>query len=503
MRHPRLLSSALALLAPAAPALSQATFVEMGPSPAKDSRVWAMSGGAEWFAGEMWTPSIAAGGARHAFRWDGVGNPEDLGELPGGADDSGAKGISDDASIVVGDSQSANGMEAFRWESATGMVGLGDLAGGDFRSYATGITADGSWVVGLGTDATGGRAVRWDASGTIELLGGLPYGNGTGVATAVTPTGDVIVGMSHDGSDGFPFRWTAAGGVQPLGDLLPMMLAGRAEGVSDDGQVVVGQAIVDAGVGGGAVYIYAYRYTVGGSMQNLGILSGERNVANAMDCSGDGSVVVGGNITLDLSASIATIWDEVNGLRSLEDVLVNDYGLDLNGFEPWVASKISADGTTITGYGVNNHGYFRGFLATIPAPCPTPYTYCASLPNSTGLAEVIGHTGTTSIATNDFTLVAQDGVPSQFGLFFFGPNEVQLPWGDGYRCVGGGVNRLTPAGLSDALGTSTKHVDFTAPSAAAITVGSTWKFQHWYRDPSGPGGTGFNLSDALSATFCP
>ena len=187
-------------------------------------------------------------------------------------------------------------------------------------------------------------------------------------------------------------------------------------------------------------------------MQNLGILPGERNIATAMDCNGDGSVVVGGNITMDLSASIATIWDEVNGLRKLSDVLENDYGLDLNGFEPWLGTSISADGLTITGYGVNFKGYYRGFVATLPMPCPDPYNYCTSLANSAGLPSLISYTGTTSIATNDFTLVAQDGVPTQFGLFFYGPNEIQLPFGDGYRCVGGGINRLNPAGLSDGSG---------------------------------------------------
>lgn len=499
MKHTTLLLRTLVFLAPAAPALAQATFVETGTVPGKDSRLWAAdSQGTGFAAGEVWLAS----GVRHACRWTGAAPMEDLGDLPGGADDSGAKGITDDGSIVVGSSESANGLEAFRWESATGMVGLGDLPGGAFESYATGISADGAWIVGKATDAAGSQAVRWNGAGTIEALGSFPYGSGQSMAAAVTADGSVIVGTSDTGSDWFPFRWTAAGGVQAIGGM-SSMLAGRAEGVSDDGQAVVGQAIVDAGVGGGAVYIYAFRYTVGGGMHNLGILAGERNIANAMDCSADGSVVVGGNITMDLTASIATIWDEVNGLRKLSDVLENDYGLDLGGFQPWVGTAISDDGLTITGYGVNFKGYYRGFVATLPMPCPDPYNYCTSLANSAGLPSLISHTGTTSIATNDFTLVAQDGVPSQFGLFYYGANEIQLPFGDGYRCVGGSINRLTPAGLSDGFGTSTKWVDFNAASASAITIGSTWKFQHWYRDPAGPGGTGFNYSDGLSATFCP
>ena len=228
MKHTTLLLRTLAILAPAAPALAQATFVETGPLPGKDSRLWAAdSQGAGFSAGEMWTPRFS-GGIRHAIRWTGTGAPQDLGDLPGGADDSGATGITDDGSIVVGSSDSANGLEAFRWESATGMVGLGDLPGGAFESYATGITADGAWTVGKATDDAGSQAVRWDGAGTIEALGSFPYGSGQSLATAVTPDGGVIVGLSDQGADWFPFRWTAAGGVQGIGSL-PSMLAGRAD----------------------------------------------------------------------------------------------------------------------------------------------------------------------------------------------------------------------------------------------------------------------------------
>ena len=34
-----------------------------------------------------------------------------------------------------------------------------------------------------------------------------------------------------------------------------------------------------------------------------------------------------------------------------------------------------------------------------------------------------------------------------------------------------------------------------------ITVGSSWAFQYWYRDP-GFGSAGFNFSDGLWVTFC-
>ena len=65
--------------------------------------------------------------------------------------------------------------------------------------------------------------------------------------------------------------------------------------------------------------------------------------------------------------------------------------------------------------------------------------------------------------------------------------------------------RLNPTVQTDGVGFVSKSVDYSTPPAPAgqITVGSTWNFQLWFRDPMGPGGTGFNLSSAVSVTFTP
>jgi len=133
--------------------------------------------------------------------------------------------------------------------------------------------------------------------------------------------------------------------------------------------------------------------------------------------------------------------------------------------------------------------------------------YCTSAPNSAGSGSVIGTTGTFSISDNNFSLTETGGIPSQFGLFFYGPNQISFPFGDGFRCVGGGIWRLSPAVTTDGSGNYQRPVDFTAPPADSgggqITGGSTWNFQFWYRDPAGPGGSGFNTSNGVSVTFCP
>ena len=101
--------------------------------------------------------------------------------------------------------------------------------------------------------------------------------------------------------------------------------------------------------------------------------------------------------------------------------------------------------------------------------------------------------------------------PGEFGLFYYGPRQIQIPFGDGFRCVGAGSSGLfrlnPPQRTSDALGYLCRQVDFNQPPASGgpgrIVAGSTWNFQFWYRDPLGPGSTGFNFSDGLSVQFCP
>ena len=141
------------------------------------------------------------------------------------------------------------------------------------------------------------------------------------------------------------------------------------------------------------------------------------------------------------------------------------------------------------------------------AGCEPPANYCTTSPNSAGPGAVIGSTGTTSIAANDFNLTVTQAVPGMIGLFFYGGGQAALPFGNGTLCVssgGKGTFRLLPAAVVAPGGSASHLVNYGAPPSAAgqITAGSTWYFQFWYRDPAG-GGAGFNLSDGLQATFCP
>lgn len=138
-----------------------------------------------------------------------------------------------------------------------------------------------------------------------------------------------------------------------------------------------------------------------------------------------------------------------------------------------------------------------------------PSSYCISAPNSAGGGASITWFGTTSWLANDFGLSAGGAIPNEFGLFFYGPEMQQVPFGDGFLCVGGGATgivRLNPPMLADPQGGMLRAVDFTLPPADAgpgqILPGSVFDFQYWYRDPAA-GASGFNLSNGMHAVFCP
>ena len=134
--------------------------------------------------------------------------------------------------------------------------------------------------------------------------------------------------------------------------------------------------------------------------------------------------------------------------------------------------------------------------------CPTPATYCTAAPNSVGGGALIASGGSTSIDANDLSLQVSGAIPGQPGLFYYGPNAIQVPFGDGFRCVGGGVLRLAVQQASPA-GAYSLAVDQNAlPPGGAIEAGDTWRFQCWYRDPAS-GGAGFNFSNGLEVFFCP
>jgi probable HAF family extracellular repeat protein len=247
----------------------------------------------------------------HAVRWVGT-SPQQLNE-PAGRTSSDALSASSDGSVIVGNMQGGGtGQEAFRWVEGVGMVGLGDLPGGAFQSLANGVSADGNIVVGNGTSANGWEAFKWtDSTGPVGL-GDLDGGLFASFASDISADGIVIVGSGTDNLGTTATRWTQTG-IESLGNALGET---RAFGVSGDGSIIVGDWDSGSGIG-------------------------------------------------------SFIWDESNGMRDLQDLLTQDYGLDLTGWSLRAAQGISDDGLIIVGAGLNPDGQFEGWVVNL-APIPLP-----------------------------------------------------------------------------------------------------------------------------------
>ena len=208
--------------------------------------------------------------------------------------------------------------------------GLGDLPGGTYGSWAYGVSADGSVVVGRSLSDRGFEAFRWTQDGMVglgDLPGAVwPGGRYDSSATSVSADGSVVVGYGRSASGAEAFRWTqdgmvSLGGLPGVGYDPSNMLISAATSVSADGSVVVGYARSGEGKG-----------------------------------------------------NEAFIWDEINGMRSLLDVLKSHEVPEVAGWSLALAKAISADGLTIVGYGVNPSGQSEAWRATLghTAVVPVP-----------------------------------------------------------------------------------------------------------------------------------
>ncbi len=324
-------------------------------------------------------------------------------------------GVSPDGSVVFGRAESHYGWESFRWTAETGIQRLGfPWWEGYFGSGALDASYDGSIIIGahwIG-DSDGYTMFRpyvWtQADGTRELPmpAGL-YGDWSGEAVALSSDGRLAVGWigrqppvhgqrrdlsavvwniedrtvelmeqppSTDSS--YSSRDISSNGSTILvgtlqGDYLWTEQYGYTqttfpggEALSPDGKVIAGTQREYTPT------FHEYGFLLNGNdeITMLGVPDGW--VSNPVYAiSYDGSVVVGKLCDGYFNPQYgAYLWTEQEGVRLLEEILVEDYGLDLTGWDLLSATGISYDGMTIVGTGINPDGYLEGWVATIPEP---------------------------------------------------------------------------------------------------------------------------------------
>jgi hypothetical protein len=173
----------------------------------------------------------------------------------------------------------------------------------------------------------------------------------------------------------------------PLG-FLAGETSSRALAVSDDGSTVVGFS-----------GFRAFRWTADSGMVELGELPGGSSSHWAVAVSENGSVIVGSCSAAGRRR--AFIWDESNGMRELQSILVG-LGIDLSGWTLEAATDVSADGRTIVGGGQNPNGQTEAWIAflgdPLPPPCPGDVNGDRVIDLS-DLATLLAHFGAPSGAT--------------------------------------------------------------------------------------------------------
>ena len=149
----------------------------------------------------------------------------DLGALPSNSNISSASAIGNSGAVTgQAPMNSILPPHAFYWTSAGGMVDVGDFPGGVDQSMGSDVNSLGH-VVGFGhvaeADATdsGLRALLWSSTGGLQNLG-KPAGSDGTAANAINSL-DQIVGYSFNSTTSHEqaFLWTAEGGFSDLGDL--------------------------------------------------------------------------------------------------------------------------------------------------------------------------------------------------------------------------------------------------------------------------------------------
>jgi len=223
----------------------------------------------------------------------------------------------------------------------------------------------------------------------------------------------------------------------------------------------------------------------------------------------DADSMVAADFDLDGDADLATANQDSNSVSILENNGSGSFGsptVVATGTRPGGMAAGDIDGDGDADLGTANRDGNDVSLLRNPGDGVAWSNYCQTSPNSAGAGAIMDASGSNSIASNSFTVMASGGIPNGSGMFFYGANQTNVPLGDGRLCISAQQFRLGPATSADGAGNNSRPVDFTqgnpGSGAGQILGGSDWNFQYWYRDVMA-GGSGFNFSDGLQVSFIP
>jgi hypothetical protein len=412
--------------------------------------------------------------------------------------------------------------------------GVGDLDG-DGRSEFI-IGADGEQTYGVA------RVYSGATGNVLYTLLGATYG-GSGFGAGVGGVGDVDADGFPDFAVGTPFTSPALGAVRVFSgrDASLLLTVTNPPGNGTYGRTIVGAgdanrdgysdfAVGDSHWGNGyhgAVLVYsgsngALLYTLSGDgctgdgdpnvdphfgneiallgdLDNDGVADlGVGGMNEARVFSGaTGSLLetfheppVFGFLGDVFSTSIAAVPDlDGDGRR---DVLV---GWMFPSLVTWYADGLYLPAGTLMTFGDGSGA---------PCPCGNNGQSLAGCANSTGFGAELRAWGSTSLRRDTFYFEVSRVKPYNASQLFVGTQSINgglgAPFGDGLRGAGGAPTRL---GTHSACGDGRTIWGPGLAQNALWHAGDTRTFQVWYRDPLGPCGALYNLSNCVQMTFAP
>lgn len=128
--------------------------------------------------------------------------------------------------------------------------------------------------------------------------------------------------------------------------------------------------------------------------------------------------------------------------------------------------------------------------------------YCIANDHSGGRSASIVAVGSASVADQTLRLIAYGAPAGTPAIFIASPNQNQAPFGDGFLCIAGPIQRIQPALITTDGGEAYRSLDFGANYGALLVPGADVNFQLWFRDVPA-GGAGFNTSDACTMSLLP
>jgi len=318
-----------------------------------------------------------------------------LGFLPG-VQESLARDVSNDGSVVTGFNRYADHDEGFIWTQTDGMKSIGLMRG---ESIGRAVSGDGSTVVGYGAGEIkyGNEPLKYTNSVGIESLGVRPSPRVPGgQANDVSANGSTAVGLTISGEGYWEATvWKNGEPAKYLGFVSGTGQFTEATAISGNGEVVVG----NAGSGGG-FRTGAFAWSELAGMQLLHSINGSE-YERAVDVSADGTRILGSagaggssyGVIWDSAGDIvipdfdplkisgnglvvlgqwkfqSAIWDSVSGVyNTVEDLLIRaGLGDQIANWKGFFATGISYDGTILTGSAVNPNGRLDSWIAKLPA----------------------------------------------------------------------------------------------------------------------------------------